>query len=264
MLSVIKWTLIQRKLSIFWWCVAVFAMIFINMIFYPSFKDQAEELQKSFENLPESTLQFIGGSSDFFSPVGFLNSQIFFLTLPLLISILAIGLGASLLAREEQDKTIESLLVRPISRTKLLSAKALAGCIILSIVTAISGLTTVATAKMVNLEVAAPTIMAATFVCWLLALSAGTVAYALGASGRARGIAIAGGTLFALGGYIISSLAGTVTWLSGPSKVFAFHYFQSETILRGVYNWNNLIYFVGVTAGLFIVAVWLFRRRDLV
>jgi ABC-type transport system involved in multi-copper enzyme maturation permease subunit len=103
--------------------MGVSIFIFINMIFYPTFKDQAAELQKSFESLPDAALQLFGGSSDFFSPVGFLNSQIFFLMLPLLLGILAISLGSSLLAAEERDSTIESLMARPISRTHLLLHK---------------------------------------------------------------------------------------------------------------------------------------------
>ena len=52
--SIVKWTMKQRKTSTIWWSVAVAVFIFINMIFYPTFKNDAEELQKSFENLSDS------------------------------------------------------------------------------------------------------------------------------------------------------------------------------------------------------------------
>jgi ABC-2 type transport system permease protein len=263
MKSIIKWTLAQRKTSTIWWGVAMSAFIFINMIFYPSFKNDAAELQKSFENLPDAAVQLFGGSTDFFSPVGFMNSQIFFLMLPMILGILAIALGAGLLAREEQDKTIEGLLARPISRTKLLQAKATAGVIILSIVSVLGLITIIITSKIVGLEISNSALVQAMFVCFLFTLSLGSIAYLMTATGKARGSSIGIAAFVGIGGYLISSLAGTVSWLENPSKLFPFEYYQSEAILRGTYNWNNLWYFVALI-GLCKLLSWLaFRRRDL-
>jgi ABC-2 type transport system permease protein len=246
-----------------WWSFAIAVFLFINLIFYPSFKNDAEELQKSFENIPDAALQLLGGSSDFFSPIGYINSQVFFIMLPMILGILAIALGAGLLAREEQDKTIESLLARPISRTGLLSSKAISGLIILFIVTIVGLLATVITAKIVGLEVGASVLIQTTFVCFLLTLTFGAVAYLLSSTGRARSASIGIATFVALGGYIIGSLAGSVSWLEAPAKVFPFHYYQSEAILRGTYNWNNVWYFVIVIA-LCAIGSWIvFRKRDI-
>lgn len=233
------------------------------MIFYPSFKDQAAELQKSFENMPEAAVQLFGGSTDFFSPVGFLNSQIFVMTLPLLLGILAINLGTSLLGREEQSATIEHLLSRPISRTKLLIAKALAGLGILTLIAGIGAATTIITAHLVDLDVSSFYILQAFFVCYLFALSLGALTYMLTATGRARGASIGIAALVGIGGYLISSLAGTVDWLELPAKLVPFHYYESEAILRHNYEWIKTTFFIGwitLCAGL----SWLsFRNRDL-
>lgn len=263
MKDIIRWTLWQRRWSTMWWSFSVAAFIFINMIFYPTFKDQAAELQKSFESMPEAALQLVGGSADFFSPVGFLNSQVFFLMLPMLLGILAIGLGSSLLAREEQDRTIEMLLSRPISRSKLLLGKALAGLTVLAIVASSGLVTTVVAAKVVDLEVSTGNIVLATIACLLLTLTFGAVAFALTATGRARGASLGIASGVAIGGYLVSSLSGTVTWLKGPSKVFPFHYFESEAILRGTFDWLNILYFVGLIALLGFLSWLSFRRRDL-
>lgn len=264
MIPVIKWTLFQRKLSIFWWSFGMVFFIFINMIFYPSFKQDADQLQQSFENLPDSAIQFLGGSTDFFSAIGFLNSQVFFLTLPLLLGILAISLGSNLLAKEEQDKTIEALLSRPMSRSKLLIGKVLAGLFILSFVTLAGFLTTVVSANAVDLEVSDVKIALVTFVCFIMALSFGAIAFIFTAVGRARGASIGIATTFALGGYIISSLAGTVDWLKYPSKIFPFEYYQSEAILRETYNWMNALFFVALIVVLVLMSWLAFRKRDLI
>jgi ABC-2 type transport system permease protein len=263
MKSIIYWTFKQRRTSIIWWSVSITIFLFINMIFYPSFKNDADELQKSFENLPDAALQLLGGSTDFFSPIGYINSQVFFIMLPMILGILAIALGAGLLAREEQDKTIESLLSRPVSRSKLLSSKALSGILILLIVTLVGLITTIVTAKIVDLEVSTSALLKTTFVCFLLTVTFGAIAYLLTATGKARSASIGIATFVALGGYIVGSLAGTVSWLSAPSKVFPFHYYQSEAILRDTYNWSNVWYFVVVILLCGVLSWFTFRRRDL-
>lgn len=261
--AVTKWTLKIRKTSTIWWTVGIVAFMFINLIFYPSFKDSAAELQKSFDSLPEAAVQLFGGSTDFFSPVGYLNSQVYFLMLPLLFGMLAITLGSSLLAREEQDKTIESVLSRPISRSSLLAQKALAGGTILIIASFINLFATLVIIKMVDLEIASIRIVEASFVCFLMVLSFGTIAYLFTATGRAKGASLGITALIAFGGYVVSSLAGTVKWLEGPSKVLPFNYYKSESILRGTYNWNNVWFFVFVIV-VCAVGSWVaFRRRDL-
>lgn len=263
MIPIIKWTLWQRRFSTVWWSVGVAAFIFVNMILYPSFRDDAEELQKSFENLPDSAVQLFGGSTDFFSPVGFLNSQIYFMMLPLLLGILAIGLGSSLLAREEHGKTIESLLARPISRGRLLAAKAIAGSLILAFVALVGLAVTIVCAKLVDLNVPYKDLALVTLSCLLLTLSWGAIAYLLTATGRARGASLGIASLIALGGYLVSSLAGTVDWLNGPAKLFPFDYYKSEAILRGHMDWSNLLIFAAIIASCGLISWLTFRRRDL-
>lgn len=263
MLAIAKWTLWQRRWSIMWWSVGVAAFIFINMVMYPSFKDQASELQKSFENLPDTAVQLFGGSTDFFSPVGFLNSQIYFIMLPLLLGILAIGLGSSILAREEQDHTIETLLARPVSRARLLAGKTLAAVTIITIVTLVSLVLTVVTAIAVDIDIALIRLLEVTFICWLLALSFGVVALLLTSFGKARSASLGVASVFALGGYIVSSLAGTIDWLKIPSKIFPFDYYQSEAILRNTYDWKNIIFFLAVLVIGYVVAWRIFSKRDI-
>lgn len=263
MKAVIRWTLRQRRWSVVWWSVGMCGILLLTMVFYPSFRDQAAELQKTFQNLPEAALQLVGGSADFFSPVGFLNSQIFFITLPALLGVLAIGLGSGLLAHEEQNKTIESLLARPISRSRLLAAKAVSGIFILAIVSLVGLVVTTLTAWAVHLEVSAWAIAGSFLTCFLLCLSFGAIAYLVTALGRSRSAALSVAAAFAFGGYVVSSLAGTVTWLSIPSKLFAFHYYQPEAVLRGTYDWAHALFFGGLLLVCAVLSWAAFRSRDL-
>lgn len=262
MLALIKWTLWQKRWSMFWWSVGITGLVVMTLAFYPSVKDQATELEKSFSEFSDSTMALFGGT-DFFSPVGYLNSQLIYLMLPLLLIILGVGLGTSLIGREESDTTLESLLARPISRTRLLVAKALAGMLVLFFVTLVGTFVTIAMAQAVNLGVSLSYIAAACFACYMLVLTFSSVSFALTATGRGRAAALGIATVYAVGGYIIGSLASTVTWLEKPSLVFPYHYYRSADILHGTFAWSSIIFFAAFTFVAGVLAWLSFRRRDL-
>lgn len=264
MKALIKWTLRQRRTSLIWWCLGIVFFITLELAFYPTIKGQAAQLNKSFDQIPQTAKQLFTDTNDLFSPVGYLSSQIFYLMLPLLLGIMAINQGMSLLGKEETNGTIEVLLARPVSRARLLLGKAAAGLLAVALVTAISSLVTAVVCRLVNLQVGFILIIEAGLMSGLMAVSFGAVAYlltAFGRAGRAASIAIA--TAFALGGYIIVSLAVNVSWLRWPAKLFPFNYYHSSQLLTGSYNWVNLTYFLGVISGCLVLAWLAFRRRDL-
>ncbi|HVX47896.1 MAG TPA: DUF2705 family protein [Candidatus Saccharimonadales bacterium] len=261
MTPIIKWTLMQRRWSMLWWSIGIISLVVLTLAFYPTIHNQAAQLNKSFGGLSNSTLALFGGT-DFFSPVGYLNSQLIYLMLPLLLAILGIGLGSSLIGREESEGTIELLLARPVSRTKLLIAKVLAGGLNILIVTAIGSAVTILMAEAVNIGIPAGNIAAACFACFMLVLTFSSLAFLLAATGRGRSAAIGISVVYALGGYIIGSLASTVHWLKGPSLIFPYHYYRSADILRGTFDWTSIIFFAAFTLGCIVVAWFSFRRRD--
>jgi len=264
MLALIKWGLWQKRWFIFWWCLAIFALIFINLIFYPSFKDQAAEIEKTFAQLPESATAFISDTGEFFSPEGYLSSQVFYLMLPMLLIILSISLGSSLIGREEREGTIELLLSRPVSRTKLLISKASIGLIVLTIASLVGILTSTIMSRLVDLEVPTKHIFVAGLASFILALGIGSIAFMFASFGKARSASIGIATIFALGGYILASLVDIASWLRFPSYFMPFYYYRPGAILQGNYELFNFLIIgsVAVVAG---TISWVsFRKRDIV
>lgn len=264
MRPIFKWTIRQRKWSIVWWCVGIFAFIFINLIFYPTFKSQASQFNKTFEQLPQAARQLFSDTGDFFSPVGYLSSQVFYLMLPLLLGFLAISLGSSLVGREEREGTLEMLLARPVSRARLILSKAEAGLAILACVGLVSTAVIAVMCRLVGIDVKLLGVIEAGIVVTLLAATFGAVAFMVTMLGRgARAASVGVATFVALGGYILVSLTGTVTWLRWPAKIFPFNYYHASDLLGGTYNWANLLYFAALIAGCGVVSWVAFRRRDL-
>lgn len=265
MKAIVKWGLWQRRWSTLFWSLGVIFFVFINLIFYPSFKNQSAEYEKLFAQMPESAKALISDTGDFLSPAGYLSSQVFYLMLPLLLGILAISIGVSIIGKEEREGTIELLLSRPISRVKLLAGKALVGLAIVGGVGLVAALAVAVISKLVELEVPFANIFLAGFSTLVLVISFGAVGFAASCLGRGgRTVAIAVATFYAFGGYILASLVDVAEWLKWPSKAFPFNYYQPGAVLEGTYNWANMLFMLGVIVVAGLVSWWAFARRDLV
>ncbi len=261
--SVIRWTLWQRRWFLLWWCVAVSALIMINLAFYPSFRDQAAQLEQSLSEIPDSAKALTTDTGEFASPVGFLTSQVYYLMLPMLLGIMSITLGSSLLAREEKEGTIELLLSRPISRSRLLFGKLISGIILSTVAVGVGGVVTIIMANLVDLAVPNEHIAMATLACLILVICFGAIAFLITCLGKARIASIGIATLIALGGYIVASLASLADWLKVLSKFFPFYYYKPGDILYGNYHLKNIIILGVVIAIASTLAYIVFRRRDI-
>lgn len=264
MRPIIRWTLWQRRWPTLWWAIGVAAFIFLSLSFYASFRDQAAQFNQILDRLPAAARSLFAGNSDILSPQGFLSARVYYLMLPLLLSFLAIGMGASLITKEEESGTLELLLARPVSRTRLLLAKALAGFIIIVTVSLVALVSTLIICKLVKLEIPLGRVVITTLACLVLALVFGALAFAMSALGRWAKMASVGlSVIIALGGYIVSSLAGAVEWLRWPAKFFPYHYYRPTQTLAGVYAWRNTLLLLGLVIILIIIAWQGFRKRDL-
>lgn len=261
--SVVHWTVWQRRWSTIGWCAGVAGFIVLSLGFYGSFRDQAAQLTQVLEKLPSAAQALFSDTGDFLTPEGFLSARLFYLMLPLLLSILAIGLGSSLIAKEEDSGTLEVVLSRPISRTKLLIGKALAGLIIVLSVSLVALLTATAVSVNVGLDVAFDRIIVASLLSTLLALVFGALAFAIAAHGRARTAAVAIASLFGLASYLLSSLDNVVQALRWPAKALPYHYYRPGEILNGNFNWRLVAVLLAIVVALGVFSIVSFNKRDL-
>ena len=265
MIPLIKWELRQRRWFIIWWTVGIVLVILLNLSVYPSFKDQAAELEQSLSQMPESVKQLFSDTGDFISPVGYLSSQVFYMMLPMLFSIMSISLGSSLIAREEQEHTLELVLSRPLSRTRFIAGKVLAGILILAFASGITAIVTAISVRVFGFDgISVKYTLLATLVSVILSLLFGAISFTLTAMGHGARLASVGiASLFALGGYIISSLDSTVRWLRYPAKLFPYHYYRPSDILNGNFTTREVAGMLAAIAALGVISWIAFRRRDL-
>jgi ABC-2 type transport system permease protein len=106
------------------------ALALLYFSIYPSIANEVEDFKKLLGNYPASVRAMLGISLDnITSLLGFYSMVFSFVTL--CGTIQAMNLGVSILSKEARERTADFLLVKPVSRPEIVSAKLLAALTIL-------------------------------------------------------------------------------------------------------------------------------------
>lgn len=113
--------------SLILWSSIVAGTAGLMLMLYPAFKDAFSQMEEFFSLFPPQFLEMFGmgeGGLDMGSFYGWFGVE-GYLFVNLIGGSYAAILGGSILSKEEDDKTIEFLLSKPISRSKILFGKAI-------------------------------------------------------------------------------------------------------------------------------------------
>lgn len=264
---IVWWELRRRRTAILWWTIGSIIMTATIMSLFPSIRDQAAQMNQVINQLPAGLRELKAGSAgivDVGDPASFINSQLFYATLPILWIILAITRGSAAIGREESSKTLELLLAQPVHRTRLLAAKAISTSLELLIVGVACLAVIVVMAPMLDMNLPTANLVAATLYTTLFSLSFGIITLALHAAGGLfKHVATTLAVTLSFGGYIVTSLSGLTDWLDVPVKFMPYHYFSPLDILHGKTPRGLLLYLTAVTLVCSTLAAIGFRRRDI-
>ncbi|KAB7707244.1 ABC transporter permease subunit [Bacillus aerolatus] len=116
-----EWKRNRKALII--WSVILGGLIVGLLSMFPQFAEQQESLSKMMEAYPESMQKAFGMDElGFGTLMGFYGIEVHMMT-TLLGSIYAAMLASNILAKEENEKTIEFLLSKPITRNQIVAQK---------------------------------------------------------------------------------------------------------------------------------------------
>lgn len=126
------------------WCLVMAGLILITLSVYTSMAEQQQQLQQLLDTYPESIKKAFGMNElDMGSLLGFYGVEVYMMV-TLIGSVYAALLAAPMLVKEENDKTAEFLLTKPVTRTRIVSEKLLAVAVNLLLFNAAMALASVA------------------------------------------------------------------------------------------------------------------------
>lgn len=112
--------------SLIIWGIVLGGIILMTLSIYPQFTQDQEAMKDLLNAYPNSFKEAFGMNRlDYSSLLGFYGVQIHFMT-TLLGSIFAVMLSSNIISKEENEKTIEFLLSKPITRNRIITEKLLA------------------------------------------------------------------------------------------------------------------------------------------
>ncbi len=260
--SVFTKTLWERRWGLVGWFAGGAAMTAFMVAIYPVVRDSAA-ISELVEQLPVEMMSMIGIDPAIVTTgFGYLQAQMYTLMGPLLVLMLAVGMGAGATSVEEQAGTADLLLTTPTARSTVVGQKTLA------MVVAVTGLVLSFVAVLligqvtVELKLAIVGILGINLGVALLGVFFGTMAFMIAAWTGKRGLAsgIAGGVAGL--SFFLNGMAPLVEGLDGIQKFMPFHwYLADDPLLGGPTAWHLLlaggsVLFVGLSvAG--------FAKRDI-
>lgn len=123
--------------SLIIWSVSVIALVAMGMGKYTGMSSSGDAMKDMMDALPKTLTNIMGMSGfDITTVMGYFGVCFFYIVL--MLTIHAVMLGAGIISKEENDKTSEFLMVKPITRKQIITAKlfvSFINIIILNIVT---------------------------------------------------------------------------------------------------------------------------------
>jgi ABC-2 type transport system permease protein len=122
-----------NRRSLIIWGTSLALISFLMMALYPSFSDSPGKMNEFLSAYPEGFLKAFGADRlNMDEAIGWFALEAYFMII-LFGSMFAAIIGSSMLSKEEDDKTIEFLLAKPVTRSHVVTSKMLAflGCLII-------------------------------------------------------------------------------------------------------------------------------------
>ena len=113
-----------RKTTIIW-TISLVALLALYLSIYPGMAKDAEDFKTLLGNYPEPVRAILGIDLDNITSILGFYSMIFSFIV-VFGAVQAMNLGVSILSRESRERTADFLLVKPVSRTTIVTAKLLA------------------------------------------------------------------------------------------------------------------------------------------
>lgn len=254
----------SHRKSLIIWCIGVFLMVVSGMQKYAGLSSSGQSLNDLFADMPKSLQVVMGvGALDMNKVSGYYG--MLFIYLLLMATIHAAMLGATIISKEERDKTSEFLFVKPVSRTKIIIAKLLAAftnILIFNLVTWGSSIVFVgkyADGESVNGDIAIT--MMGMFILQLLFMVIGSAISALKRKPK-KAASLASGILLLT--FVLSIVIDLNEDIENLKYLTPFKYFEAKNIMYGggfdtIYVLISAILFLTLLTVTFIF----YKKKDL-
>jgi ABC-2 type transport system permease protein len=253
----------RGRMLIIW--VGLVAMLYAGgiTVFYPTILENAAEFEKMMAIYPKELMAAFGITGSLGDPGTFINSYIFQFLWPLVAAIAAI-LSATRVASDAESGFLDLPLSSRLPRLRYLGAIIGAQVVALAILSAMTIGAIVAVDLFIepDFNVGRLAFAGVHAFAMAIAIAGVTTAFAVAFLDRGRAGGLAAGILIVM--YLLNVIAQLSPDLRELARLSAFHYFDLKPVIdTGTYPVGGSLLYLAVALGGWIIALALFRRRDL-
>lgn len=259
--SIFTKTLWERRKSLLFWSIGLLLYTIMIGSVYNSIEGVADFAQLM-DEMPEVLRAIFGEMGDITTPAGFLGAELYSLTLPLVLTIFAIGFGASTLSREEESGTLELLLATPITRKRIITEKSIAMTLSTLWLSMLVWLGVAIISLTMDFSIGLWGVLFASFATAVLALCFGFLALAVTSWKARKGLAIAVGTVVFLWGYFANTVALLVDSIAQLKYSSLLYYYDGQNILVNGVSITRFVVLAAFIVAAYLLSLALFSRRD--
>jgi ABC-2 type transport system permease protein len=256
--DIFRKTLFEKRWITFWWSLITLTLVVAVTTMFPLFKDSLGNLT----DVPEELKALVGDAGAYSTITGWLNLQVFD---QMVFSgiILGIIVGGGILAGEENEGTLQSLLALPIKRGTAYLHKFAALTAMVGVISLCLFIGSWIGVVLIDEHIDAWQLFLCTLMAFLASLFFATLTYVVGAITGRRGIAGTAVGLFAFASFMITSLAAGISALKYVDYLSPFHYYNKPSpLIAGFQAWDALILTLVILA-LLAAGYRIFTRRDI-
>jgi len=240
------------------WAAALAAITVFYMSFWPM---MGNEMLRAIEGMPEGLMAAMGYDR-IGTAAGYLEAVVYGLLGPVMLLVYGIGLGARLVAGQEEDGTLELDLTAPIARGRLYGERLAALWLLVAGQVAVVTVAVLLSDPLFDLGLSFTHVLAASLGLLLLLGAFATLAFALGAAVGRRGVALGAAAAAAVVAYVFRGVANAagVDLLAALSP---FSWFLDPDPLANGFDLLSSVQLAAISLAAAPLGLWRFVRRDL-
>ena len=197
------------------------------------------------------------------TPIGWLDVE-YFSFVPLMIGLFVTGIGANMLARDEEDGTLDLILAHPVSRTSLFWGRFLANTLVVIVLMLISWASLLLTMTWSeNFIIPAFDLLLPFISLFGIIMFFMTLSLLFGMLLPARSMARMLSGMLVGASFFIALLSGVVEDLEPVADFSPLSYLETVNAIRDGLNLNWFGMFIAINLVVTLIAWQLFQRRDI-
>ena len=207
--TLLRKTMRDHRRGIIGWVTGIVALVAVQLSVYPTVLDATARVTDFADAFPEA-FKKIFRMEEYGTAVGYLSTELFSATLPLIFIAVGVTWGARVATDEAEAGTGDILFSLPISRRSFLVTRMATELLVLLLLGAVLSAAIIIGAPLVNMSVGVGRVLAASWATLLAGVVFGAVGILVGALSGRRSMALGISLTAAIAAFVVYSLAPLV------------------------------------------------------